>query len=552
MIYSNVEANIRREAIEDAPRRAEALDRVLAEAEAQDPKVRPEHVTHEIQYLERVAKTARNSTLKSRVRKLRARVDLLPEPPDVGQRGREEESPALAGGDTAQVNALASFLLPEMDASAAGDEVRASCVEGTLPEQLGKFTSFALPGKAACVIREWSEEDDRFEEERARGALLQLRDGIAEMQELQFEVAGHIDNQGAALAEVAESVAEARQNVEAGTMALFGAREEQARLVPQQIGVAVGAAVAVASVAGGAAVAGIVVKGVLSGAVSYMAAGQVSDWEMSVLKKMQEDLERYLGKRYTQEILEERVLIEVGQQAQQKFKELANCNWSMFKGFLNIKHRCTGTLYATYAQSKARPAKERNCAFRSSFDIDLSAREAWRIVDSLRVQGALDPGCFAWWTRPVKNHSEGDGVTSVRYALYTISIPPPFCKTISREFVSICRSSRVDSGDGPEQYVLAVSSLDPQMVEHLKLVPPEDPDYLPRGSIHVCGMSFTAKTDTTCSVTVIGDVDPKAHAAVNSISDLEDFYVKHSTLEAAEFIKRHLQQVIQEGVDGSD
>lgn len=555
MIYSNVEANIKRDAIEDAPRRAEALDRVLVEAEAQDSKVRPEYVTHEIQYLERVVKAARNSTLKARVRGLRARVDLLPEP-DAGRRGGEVELSVVAekenygvsdaGGNKAPVIALASFLLPEMrgEALAAGDEVRASCVEGKLPEQLGKFTSFALPGKAACVIREWSEEDERCEAERARGAILQLRDGIAQMQELQLQVAGEIDAQGAAMADIAASAAEARTNVVAGTMALHGAREEQARSMPVGVGIAVGGVIAVASLASGAGAAGIVVKGVLTGAVSYMAAGQLSEWEMGVLRKMQEDLEKYLGNRCTRVLREEEELIELGHQAQQKFKELASCEWAMYRGPRNLAKRASGSLFAEFVQSKARPANG-NCAFRVSFNIGLSAKDAWSIVDSLRVQGALDPDCFAWWTRPVQNRGEAHGVTSVRYAMYTTSM-------MSREFVSICRSSRVASEDDKEQYVLAVSSLDPETVERLEIVETESSGQFPRGSIYMCGMSFTATSDTTCIVKIIGDVDPKANAVVSSLSDFEDSHVRDSTLQTANKIMSTLQRVIQEGVDGGD
>lgn len=406
-----------------------------------------------------------------------------------------------------------------------------------MPAQLGRFTSFALPGKAACVIREWSEDDDAYEALQLRGAILQLSEESVVLRELAQEVAKQVDDQGAILEEVAQDVAEAKRNVQDGVHALVGAKEEQAKTRPSKVGAVVGGVGLVIGVASGAGVAGIVARGVLAGAVSYLAAGKVSDWELGVLKKMQADLESSLGWRNP--IAQDAdVLIKEGEKAQHYFMDLASCEWTDFRGPVELFNKASGHLYAQYTESKARPSRVMgNCAFKTSFSVELSARDAWRIVDNLRVQGAMDPGCCAWWTRPVEKRGAENGVTSVRYAMYT-----KWGGKMAREFVSVCRSCRMPSADGRELYVCAVTSLDPEVLDALQFpfVHSEASGQTTRGHIYACGVSFTETSDTMCRVEVLGDVDPKNSRVANFVSNAGDHEVKASTMETAEFIKAHL------------
>lgn len=90
-------------------------------------------------------------------------------------------------------------------------------------------------------------------------------------------------------------------------------------------------------------------------------------------------------------------------------------------------------------------------AYRATFRTELSAHDAFAVLEHLRVQGALDPGCKAMWTRQADERG-----TFIRMTFYKEWFK-------NRNFFIVGFSSRVREDE--ERYVYAHTSIADDLVD---------------------------------------------------------------------------------------
>lgn len=497
MSYANVQDKIRLEARRDASERAVELRDKLEEMVGMGDPVRPPYVDRELQHLERIANSTKpGSKLRQVVQQCSDLANRLPakkktavgamladalkapSPEEVSPshghvgalgslspggrsylttpvlaRGRPQDSFKNAtesfgmGSSNCDLAAVASFLLPQMSEGEGNDECRAMACEQKLVFELGKFPVIHYPGQQAVVIRSWKGDDDISKTNIEQVSILTLQQAAADVREISQLVADYVEEASEPIAGIAANVAQTAQNADLAFQELANAHRSNARMWKRAAGPSVGLIVfgIVALTPGGIPVA--IGAGVASGGVGHIGARKVAEWQERAVMLMQNAVERTRGWTPMRNALADR-LYQDAQEAQRRLADFAPDGWKPVK--LSLRGYAAG-LKVLWKDSLSQKAG--SFAYRATFRTGLSAHEAFAVLEDLRVQGALDPGCRAMWTRQVDDQG-----TFIRMTIFKEWFK-------NRNFFNVGHSSRL-SGDA-ERYVYAHQSVAPDLVDEV-------------------------------------------------------------------------------------
>jgi len=549
-VASDLEEQIRTHAFRNAERRVADLEARLQPAlgsgksqSETEPVCCNNGVEYELDYLERLCATdstghcdvtsAQVADLRRNVRMASTRAEDC---------GSGIATPlAIAENVPASVGALANFLRPARDPSSVHsgrqqdeDNVRLLAAEGRLGEELGRFPVLAVPGtQSALVLRSsgvqsWTTADDEAEMEQERLAILELSQAAANLRDMYEYIAETVENDQVQLDSVEQQVATSMNNTGEAVVLLNNASASETKLVkfigPSVLAVILGVGTVSVGVAAAAGCVGcVLVRGVLTTVVfnlTRFGTNRLSQWQQRALQSMTQQLPRACQPLSARDA--ESIIVAADEAERRLVSKLGDVDswtpyWPSFKGFITgftPRHRPSDVRKDGYAWSIA-------------FEITVSAREAFRTIQTLNLSGRLHPGCEVSLSRPV------DGVegTFVRYIVYSKWFAKGY-------FYGVSRHARTAFSGAREKYVLALSSLLPELLDGTGL--PDnvhDADEAQQGLIHTAGIMVTDVSDQNSLVEVMGDIDMPTNLGAHFLNAQIRNYVS----EIALLLRRELQ-----------
>lgn len=544
MSYDQVQDKIRLEARRDAADRAVELRRKLEEMVEMGDPVRPPYVDRELQHLERIANSTKpGSKLRQVVQQCSTLAVKLPErrkslavgamlaqvaPTEepgvhcvtpVIPRVRPQDSFKNAsesfglGSSNSDLAAVASFLMPQMDENAGNDAVRAMACEQCLVMELGKYPVIHYPGQQAVVMRSWRGDDDDSLTNIEQVSILTLQQAAADVREISQLVADYVEEASEPIAGIAANVAQTALNADLAFQELANAHRSNTRMYRRAAG-PTGALVVFGIVA--LTPAGIPVAigaGVASGCVGHLGAKKVAEWQERAVMLMQNAVERTRGWTPMPHALADRLWRDA-LEAQRRLADFAEDGW---KPYTRSYRGWNAGLDVLYKDSLAN--KPGTYAYRASFRTDLSAHDAFAVLEHLRVQGALDPGCKAMWTRQADERG-----TFIRMTFFKEWFK-------NRNFFMVGFSSRAKEDE--ERYVYAHASIADDLVNEVLPLSEgaEAWDGEHFGTVHIAGVCICEPDDGKgAQVDFISDIEP--------ISSGGDSVLRGHVIAATEFLRQ--------------
>jgi len=494
MSYAVVEEQVRKEALKDAPRRAKELRERLEAADVcrdtSDLQHRDE-LHREFRYLERLVTTlppGSHDSLKADVANLRGCLSTATQEEHRSSPGKGASSSiAEAGGGShldsqGYVQALASFLQPNLPSTESQDAVRLLAAEGEIAHKLASFPCVTFQDGQSFSLRTWTSLDDETAAQREHVAILALHQAAENMCEVQQLINQHVQDQGHALDTAEEQVRNAERNIQHVTKILADTHETGIKNVRRFVGPTLGLATLGLGVLTGP-IGCAVAKGLAIGILSQAGTEGIARWHSRALQVLEKDIPN-LSSRISETQASD--MTELGLQAERRLAAAVSCTeWN------TQKLRLT-----KYKPSEVR---SKGYAYAAEFSTQLKPYHAFQIIQRLGFSGSLDPSCKIVWSRPLLDQ------TSLRYLVFSNWF-------FTREFFCICRSGRVKQDAGStglsatdkESYVFAVSSLPERCLDSTYT---SDATY---GCIHLCGVYVEGCPGSEESkVCVLADIDPR-------------------------------------------
>mmetsp|Transcript_34725 Transcript_34725/g.98580 ORF Transcript_34725/g.98580 Transcript_34725/m.98580 type:complete len:230 (-) Transcript_34725:81-770(-) len=202
---------------------------------------------------------------------------------------------------------------------------------------------------------------------------------------------------------------------------------------------------------------------------------------------------------------------------------------------------------------RASSVREGGYACSTTFDVDLSAKRVFQLLQRISASGSLDPGCDVCWSAPV----DVQAGTWIRHLFFSSFFG-------NQHFQCICRCARVQPGatllaseeealesvlpqhgsdpaDPREKYVFAVTSLSSELLNRVGLSSDSAEEGLvaeKRSRIHICGLVISALHAGGARVEVMADVDLAMELLPSRFTDKK---VRQHVLHVASKIQKEVQ-----------
>jgi hypothetical protein len=303
------------------------------------------------------------------------------------------------------------------------------------------------------------------------------------------------------LNQVEESVAVAKENTHAAVETLIDAsndKTDRLSLVAPLLGSAI---LGVSLLSPGTCVAALAVKAVLvtgTTGASYVGTKKLSAWQKQAIAHMKDQLPHAFSPVPANEA--EMLRIAGSEASRRLVMKLSDSkSWTLTQSL-------SGRVASLRAWERTSDVRNDGRAYSTSFEIGISAKEAFLMLRRHAATGSLDPGCKVAWSRPID-----DTGTSMRYLIFANIF-------YNRDFFCICRAARADDvvpsedSHGRERYVFACMTLGPDLLAGTAL-PTPDAKY-EHGIMHTCGVMVEDCGANGCTVQVMCDIDPVAPSIV--------------------------------------
>lgn len=552
-----LEANIAASAVQVAPRRAERLEKCLQEyldARARGERYPKEDVAwmgDELRYLERLLAARPDSQLRRKVADLRERYDAIGsghaiQSPRGGGAASADGSQLCDETSSQSLQHLATFLYPKKDRCKAEDEVRVLSAEGGLSAELSRHPVLTCmdSGKPRTIVMgferlvSWSEEDDAAEVARERVALLEFSQSAVNLMEFTRVMAEQLqrDQEGLDLAE--ESMAQTRETTRQVVETLSGTAaaeyNHREKLVWPGAGlVMLGGLLFCTCPTGAPAFLCLAGRGALFVGTTLGSMGTLNKLQKRTLEQIQERLPaRSVLEKLPPE--QAKQIREACDEANKRFHaRLDDDAWEeepfLARAFAADFHVWDREVGNDLAVKRGRSdARRGGYSYVFTFNVDISVRRAFKVVQQMSLTGSLDPGCKVMWSRPVDAAS--DNTHYIRYVAFAEWF-------FSRDFCTACHCGPANHPTEPKEcYTLATSSLSDELRE-VEGVPKLRGER--SGHIEVLGVRLTENESGT-RVEVMADVDPAA--PVTYFTHVVNKRIRNHTRDAAWLIKCALKQ----------